>query len=389
MSSYVLSNSNRFYVAVESQYGQPALINTRNRFPAIRLRAQQVVERTKRVDKTGTRTYRGGSPNGRRNTAFELRGFLSSWSGDGQPVYGPFFQAGLGAIPRLAVGLVVAAVQNTTQLQTTGPHGLSQGMGIAYANEIRFVATVVDDRTFIVNVPFSTQPIPNTLFAPTISYGLAVGLPSLTIFDYWDPGTFLNRAVTGAAVDVLTISVNGDLHEMVFRGPAANLMTAGTFTSPDGSLLSFPPEPNVGTLDYAVVPGHLGQVWLGNSSPQFMSLTEASIQVKNNIDLRGQEFGSLFPRDLTPGSREVSCRFSILVEDDVQSAALYSAAQKRTPMAAMLQLGQQQSQLMGVYVPAVVPEIPSYNDTEPRLEWQFNNNRAQGLAEDEIYVAFA
>ena len=55
----------------------------------------------------------------------------------------------------------------------------------------------------------------------------------------------------------------------------------------------------------------------------------------------------------------------------------------------MLQLGQQQSQLMGIYLPTVIPEIPTYNDSEPRLEWQFNNNLAQGSTEDEIYVAFA
>ena len=389
MSSYVLSNSNRFYVAIESQYGQPALINAQNRFPAIRVSAQQAVERSKRVDKTGTRTYRGLSSNGRRHTVFAVRGFLSSWNGSGEPVYGPFVQAGLGGTPRLVIGLVIAGVQSNMQFQTTAPHGLLPGMGISYANEIRFVTSVVDNRIFIVNAPFSTQPILNTLFAPTISYALAVRLPSVTIFDYWDPGTFLNRAVTGAAVDVLSISINGDLHEMVFRGPAANLVTADGISGAEGSSFSFPQEPNVGTFEYAVVPGHLGQVWLGNSSPQFMSLTEASIQVKNNIDLRNQEFGSILPRDFAPGSREVSCRFSLLVASDTQSAALYSAAQTRTPIPAMLQLGQQQSQLMGIYLPTVIPEIPTYNDSEPRLEWHFNNNLAQGSMEDEIYVAFA
>src|SRR5947209_10604528 len=203
MSSYVLSNSNRFYVAIESQYGQPALINAQNRFPAIRVSAQQAVERSKRVDKTGTRPYRGLSSNGRRHTVVAVRGFLSSWNGSGEPVYGPFVQAGLGGTPRLVIGLVIAGVQSNMQFQTTAPHGLLPGMGISYANEIRFVTSVVDNRIFIVNAPFSTQPILNTLFAPTISYALAVRLPSVTIFDYWDPGTFLNRVVTGAAVDIL------------------------------------------------------------------------------------------------------------------------------------------------------------------------------------------
>jgi hypothetical protein len=55
----------------------------------------------------------------------------------------------------------------------------------------------------------------------------------------------------------------------------------------------------------------------------------------------------------------------------------------------MLQLGQQQGQLMGIYMPNVTPEIPNYIDSDLRLVWDFNNNLAQGTADDEIYIAFA
>jgi hypothetical protein len=55
----------------------------------------------------------------------------------------------------------------------------------------------------------------------------------------------------------------------------------------------------------------------------------------------------------------------------------------------MLQLGQQQGQLMGIYMPNVTPEMPDYVDSDLRLTWTFNNNLAQGTADDEIYIAFA
>jgi hypothetical protein len=53
----------------------------------------------------------------------------------------------------------------------------------------------------------------------------------------------------------------------------------------------------------------------------------------------------------------------------------------------MLQLGAQAGQLLGVYMPAMVPEVPQYDDSETRLEWKFQNSRAQGTADDELYVA--
>jgi hypothetical protein len=55
----------------------------------------------------------------------------------------------------------------------------------------------------------------------------------------------------------------------------------------------------------------------------------------------------------------------------------------------MLQLGQQQTQLVGIYLPRVTPEIPVYNDSQPQLQWEFTNNIASGVNNDEIYLAFA
>jgi hypothetical protein len=55
----------------------------------------------------------------------------------------------------------------------------------------------------------------------------------------------------------------------------------------------------------------------------------------------------------------------------------------------MLQLGEQERQLCGIYAPAVIPEVPEFEDRETRLQWRFRNNRAQGTANDELIIAFA
>jgi|SRR5579875_3770311 len=389
MAHYISSNANRFYVAAEISYGEAASVTAANRFPAVRLQAQQLLASGRRLDKTGTRTFLGTPISARRQTAFEARTYLTSWSGSGQPSYGPLFQAAMGAQPNLSTGLSVASVQNNTQIQTTMAHGLSYGSAVSYSGEIRFVTSVVDTSTVILNAPFSNALPINAALATTITYPLAIALPSLTLYDYWDPITAVSRIITGAAVDTLSLSVDGDFHEFVFTGPACDLLDSSSFVSGAAGLNSFPSEPALGNFDYSVVPGHLGQAWLGSVPNQFFTLTGASVEVKNNIDVRNQEFGSSYPRAIAPGERQVASTFTLFAQDDAQTTALYAAAKQRTPVEAMLQLGQQQGQLMAVFMGNVTPEIPNYDDSQTRLQWTFKNNLAQGTSENEIFIAFA
>ena len=85
MANYISSNANRFYVALEASYGQAASAAATNRFPAVKLVAQQSLERAVRHDKTGSRTFLGTPTDSRRQTAFEVRTYLTSWSGTGTP----------------------------------------------------------------------------------------------------------------------------------------------------------------------------------------------------------------------------------------------------------------------------------------------------------------
>ena len=389
MGTYISSNANRFYTVIEATYGQAATVTAANRFPAVRLQAHQVLVPGKRQDKTGSRTFLGVSPSSRRKTAFEVRTYLTSWSAVGEPSYGPLFHAGLGAAPQYSSGLVVASMPNSTQIQTTVPHGLLPGAAISYMGEIRFVTGVPASQLLNVNAPFSNLAQPNASLSPVITYQLATSLPSVTLYDYWDATNSIDRIVTGAGVDTLEVTVNGDYHSFAFSGPAADLLNASTLIPGTGGLSSFPAEPALGSFDYSIVPGHLGQVWLGNPLNQYFTMTAANIAVKNNLDLRNQEFGTSYPAAIVPGPREVAATFTLMVEDDAQTTGLYAAGKQRTPVSAMLQLGQQQGQLMAIYLPNMMPELPAYNDAETRLQWSFSNNLAQGTANDELYIAFA
>ena len=189
-------------------------------------------------------------------------------------------------------------------------------------------------------------------------------------------------------MNTMQIKVNGDFQEFVFAGPSQDLLDTTSFEPGQGGLTSFPAEPTDTGFDYTIVPGHLGQVWMGAIPTQFLTLTQAELTLDNGIDLRVKEFGSDFARCIAGGLRNVSLNLELFEQDDDQTKALYQAARQRSPISVMLQLGEQSGQLFGAYMPAMVPAVPEFDDGETRLQWKFQNSRAQGSVNDELHIAF-
>jgi hypothetical protein len=305
-----------------------------------------------------------------------------------QPPHGPLFQACLGGSAELWGGATVAAAQNSTQIVFTTPHGLTPGQAVVYLGEMRFVTGIPNNTTVQINAPFTTTPKANTRMTPTAGYTLATELPSVSIFDYWSPTTAAQRLIAGAAVNELQVKVNNDYHEFVFSGGAADLLDSSSFQTGQGNLTQFPAEPAVNPLSYSIIPGHLGQAWLGSTPSQFVTLTKATVGISNGLALRDKEFGSNLARGISPGSRNVSLDFSLYQLDDAGTQALYQAARQRSPISVMLQLGEQSGQLFGIYMSAVIPEVPAYDDSDKRLQWGLQKCRAQGTLNDEVFIAF-
>jgi hypothetical protein len=282
----------------------------------------------------------------------------------------------------------VQSVPDASSITFTGPHGLSVGQGLVCGGEIRFVSAVVDSSTVRVSAPFSFIPVAGSPIGRTATYMPSDKLSSVSLFDYWSPATAVQRVLFGAAVDSMRIKVNADYHEFEFRGPAKDMIDSVSFSTGVGALLAFPPEPAQSSWDYSIIPGHLGQAWLGAVPTQFFSVTAAEITIENNVDMRAREFGSEYPRCIVPGERSVSVNFSLYSSDDAATNDLYAAARQGSPVPMTFQLGQQAGQLFGVYLKGVKFEIPEFKDSEKRLEWEFINCRAEGVSNDEIFVAF-
>jgi hypothetical protein len=387
--SYILSNDNRFYVALEESYGAAAAISASNRIPAVKLTTKQQTEKVTRADKTGSRTF-AGNPSGQRiQTSFGLKTYMANWGDPSAiPPHGPLFQACLGGSATQSAGSTVASTSGTSTVAFTASHGLAPGGAVTSGGEIRFVTVVVDAHTLQLNAPFSVTPLTSSQTGPTTMFSTAESLSSLTLFDYWSPSTSVQRVLAGMAVDTLSIKLNGDFHEFDFSGQAQDLVDTSSFLSGQFGLSAFPSEPSVVPINYSIIPGNLGQVWLGSSPARFYTLTNAEVTFTNNLELRAREYGAILPSTISPGQRTVTVNFSIFQMDDTATAALYQAARQRSPISMMMQLGQQQGELFGIYMNSVVPGIPAFDDSLTRQQWQFQGCRAQGSVNDEIYIAF-
>jgi len=387
--SYISSNDNRFYVAPEQAYGNAAAIAAGARIPAVKLTTKQQTVKAQRKDKTGSRTFLGNPSGLRKQTSFALRTYMTAWSDQTVlPAHSALFQACLGGPALQNNGGTIANAASASQITFSGPHGLVPGQAVSNCGDIRFVAAIVDVQTVVLNAPFTTIPGPNAQTAPTATYQPATNLSSVTLFDYWSPGTAVQRVLSGAALNALTVRVNGDFHEFDFSGQAQDLVDSSSFETGQCGLASFPPEPAVSSLSYSIIPGHLGQVWLGSAPERFFTLTDAEVTFNNNIDLRAQEFGVDLPLAISPGQRAVSLNFNVYQQDDAATASLYQAARQQSPISVLIQLGQQQGELFGIYMKSVVPEVPGFDDSDKRQQWQFQSCRAQGSVDDEIFVAF-
>lgn len=388
MASCVLSSQNRVYVEAESNYGATPVITAADRISVIRLDVRQRREARERRDKTGSRTYAGAPAGGRKRTEFSLQSYLVTNPSPGAaPAMGRLVHAALGASPLVFGGSTAGSGSTTSQIVFSGSHGLAVRQGFGFNGEIRFVTQVVNSTTVQVNAPFSAAPASGNALTAAVTYLPANELPSVSVFDYWDPANALDRILVGAACDRMLVRINADYHELEFGGAAQDVIDSVSFTAGQGGLGSFPAEPAVDANQPQPVPGNLGQAWLGSPSSRFLTVTSGTVELINDLDLRTREFGSALPQCIGAGTRRVLAGIELIEADDAQTRDLYGAARSETPVSVMLQLGQATGKLMGVYLPSVIPEVPDFDDAAPKLKWSFSDSRAQGQANDEIAVA--
>ena len=389
--SFISSNQNRVYAGAEPSYGVAPSVEQMTRLPLVRLSARQRTELPKRLDKTGTRTFAGIPQGSRKHTRVELRTHLSQWvSQSEEPSYGCIFRSALGgAVQSFSGGVVAGTSSSGLRIQFQSPHNLMPGQGLAIGNQIRFTTTVPDPLSVDLNAPFTVAPPAGAQASRTITYRLGGTTGSVCLLDCWSPAGAVQRAIAGFAVDEFTVDINSDFHEFQFAGPAHDIVDSLTFQEGQSGLASFPDEPTAEHDPPSLVPGHLGEAIIGDLASSTLHLTKARVQMRNNIDATPREFGAERLRDVIAGLREVVSDFEVCAAADDGHSKLYAALKQGDGFPLMVQLGQRTGELFGIYLPSVIGDTPTFEDSDSRLRWHLQSCRAQGSADDEMVVAFA
>lgn len=385
----VSTSLSRSYAAVEASYGTVPAVDANSAFRALSVELEAVQQYLERKDKSGSRSFAGIAPGGRRQSRFAIEAYLMSGGSVGQPPdLSPFFQAACGGIPLVFSGGDAGAGCTASNIVFAAPHGLSPGQAIGSNGEIRFVVAVPDSAGVTVDPPFSAAPAAGSAITGSVSYPLAAMLPSVSIFDYWEPASVQQRLLCGGAVNSLEVQVQGDFHTVKCSGEGQDLIDSFTFASGQGGLEAFPAEPGSRSGHGEPIAGHFGQLWLGAAPSRFHTLVSATLRIENDLELRKNELGSAVPLGIAPGARKVTFDFDLFETDDAPAQALYAAARNRNPVVAFLQLGVLPGHMFGAYVQSLVPQPPKNDARERELKWSFSGARASGAADDELWIAF-
>lgn len=387
--AYIVSNLNRFYAALESAYGKAPAVTPGDAFRALRLDVELVQQYLERRDKSGSRSFLGVVAGGRRQGRFETEAYVMAGGAPGiAPDLAAFYQAACGGTPRTFTGGTAGAGCTTTTINFNAAHGLVAGQGIVSGGELRFVTTVSTTTSVVVSPAFTAAPTSGASIIGTVTYPLGASLPSLAIFDYWDPVSAQQRILNGAAVEQMELEIAGDFHTVTFTGEGQDVIDSITFASGQGGLSAFPAEPSTRTYNGEPIAGHLGQLWLGAPASRFNTLVRGKLALENGLELRKNEVGSAIPLGIAPGDRRVSFEFELFETDDGATRGLYTAARNRTPVEAFLQLGSTSGHIFGAFMKSLVPQPPKNDARENLLKWSFSGSRAGGSLDDELFIAF-
>ncbi|MFN7543787.1 MAG: hypothetical protein ACK5TN_13465 [Acidobacteriota bacterium] len=385
-NEYIASLSNRIFLKSESDFPGLASMADAQLAPVTSFALTSNRKQLFRRDKTGFRSESPVLGPQRELLEFNLESYGTGWSGStSKPAIAPLLESGMGNPMAIGATLKVSAA-SSVNVTLQADANLTIGMGLAFGAEIRFVASIAGPRDFTLNAPFSVQlaPASDLQVCANLAPGDAV-LP-LSILDTWAPAQAVQRLVSGAVTDQMRIRVNNDFLEVETRGYATSLYD--NVSGVGGVNFQFPePPPAAQSAISAPIAGHLGQVWIGSPASRFCTLTQAEVRIENNIEPRTDEFGCYETKGFVLGRRKVSLDLTLFERNDLISQVLYSSATLNQPLSVMLQMGTQPGSLFAIYLPAVLFPVPAFNDSQPRLLWQFRNALALGAANDEVFLA--
>lgn len=388
MSCFINATNERLYGAMESQYGQARTLAGSDRLSFRQLKVSERTRRAERRDKTGTRTRFAPHPEVRTDNRFELDCYFATRDPQA-PTDGVanLMEATLGGERITWNGLTAIDVSGNGQVVAfNAAHGLKVGQAVRFQGQLRFVKSVVNTTTITVSAPFGQGFQAGSVTGKTVSMWPGDKPKPLTMGNYWTPAGTLDRLLAGCVVNEMAVALNSDFHGASFRGSVREIASVTGFSPGSTGLVSFPAEPSNPTQTFQLVPGHVGRLFIGGAEYYLLDL---SLRFLNNADTTTREFGMSLSPCYSADLRELSLQFQLYAAQDAAVNQLHVLSRSRLETDLTIQLGNQPGQLVGIYVPRFVPEIPELKDSDTRVAMSYPKSIAYGVSNDEVTVAFA
>lgn len=356
--------------------------------PVTKLSVRSKRSNTIRRDKTGFRSETTMVGKQREVVEVTMSGYGTGFSDatTSANLLLPFSSALCSDLASLAPLTVTASTANSI---TFAPDvQLAIGDAVAFNGEIRFISAKLTGNAYQLVAPFKTSPAAGETVSRCASLKPGAKNVSFGLLDSWDPGTAVQRMLSGVQAGTFDIAINNDFLEYTLKGYAIkvedSVTTSGANATDFNGLRA-----SANTAIAAPIAGYLGQAWIGDGPTRLCTLTQASVQIDNNIALRNDEFGCYEAKSIVLGKRSISIDLGIYQKDDTVTQEVFQKAVNNEPLSIMLQIGSTPGGMFGLYLPAVLFEPPQFDDSKERLIWKFTNGTVPGGSDDDIFLAFA
>jgi hypothetical protein len=401
--SKIFSRQEIFFVQPESSFGVipnttgAATVAGSDGCAAIQFKMNRVTDEIFRRDKTGSRTRTAGIA-GRKVANWSINASLVTSGTPGTvPDHDPIYQSAFGGAATVTSGTVsVSGATNVSPIVVTAAaHGLSDfdvvnitGVeGNTAANGI-WAVNVLTSSTFelIGSTGNGAYTTGGSVSKAGLYYKPTDAEPSFCAWSARYPlATAVQRAAFGCVAQEMTFNLGEDIATFQANGAAKWVLSSKNFSSATdtekGGLLSFPDLTSaVAALvtNGSGIAGFKGRAVINNAT--VVRIRTASIKYGSALDLPRDLFGTEYVDSPEADERQVTVDFNMYEEDSTAHAALEQAADDKSSIDMVFQVGTTTGNTVVFVLRGVHLASPDRDDSQRAFTMNYSGSPAYGSA---------
>lgn len=360
-SNFTLSRSELGFAQVQSAFGAipnsggTATVGNSNAFRLIKMVLDPIVGTITRQDKTGSRSRTPGTF-GRMNGKWSMEASMAPNGTAGvAPDHDPFLQGLFGHVPVLGSGtatLTAATAAAPIVCTTSGAHGLTDmqatfisGCDNLAANGACLVHVTDGTHFEIVGSDGTGQTVgtTGTVSKAVVKYALDDTIIPFCAWSFRQPSTIDQRVAFDCVVNTATFNLGQDgAATFSMDGEAAWVLSKNRFANvavaaQKGGLSAFPSQPSTPVTNGGIIAGFTGNALFKGA--KLAGLRTASVNIGPANAPVKDTFGSFIPTGAEGDVRNVTTQFSIYEDDSTAFKDLCQAAEDKTAIETVYQIG--------------------------------------------------